>query len=200
MPLPAAVPAVGAHNRRMPSASLPGLRTPAAGFDQPFEMLAACHDRVRRSLDLLARLVEHTGQHGADAQARSAATDVLRYFTLAAPAHHEDEERHLIPRLQASGSAEAREAARRMLDDHTAIRSRWSALQPLLQGLAAGHAPAQPALRDAAAAFIEIHTPHLALEDEFAFPATQSIARAEGAQALAAMGREMAARRGQRPA
>ncbi|RZJ07918.1 MAG: hemerythrin domain-containing protein, partial [Rubrivivax sp.] len=29
---------------------------PAVGFDQPFEMLAACHDRVRRSLDLLERL------------------------------------------------------------------------------------------------------------------------------------------------
>ena len=35
--------------------SLPGMRSPGAGFDQPFEMLDACHDRVRRSLDLLRR-------------------------------------------------------------------------------------------------------------------------------------------------
>src|SRR5689334_2494815 len=83
-------------------ASLPGLRSPEAGFDQPFEMLHACHERVRRSLRLLQRLVAHAQVHGADAQVREAAADVLRYFDLAAPAHHEDEERHLVPRLQAS--------------------------------------------------------------------------------------------------
>jgi hypothetical protein len=29
---------------------------PAAGFDQPFELLAACHQRVEHMLDLLQRL------------------------------------------------------------------------------------------------------------------------------------------------
>jgi hypothetical protein len=57
--------------------------TPAASLDQPFELLAGCHDRVRRSLALLQRLVEHVRAHGADAQARSAADDVLRYFDIA---------------------------------------------------------------------------------------------------------------------
>ena len=76
---------------------------PAVGFEQPFEMLEACHDRVRRSLDLLARLIVHVDRHGHDTQSRSAARDVLRYFDLAAPHHHEDEERHVFPRLLASG-------------------------------------------------------------------------------------------------
>ena len=39
------------------SPSLPGFDAPAVGFEQPFEMLLACHDRVRRSLALLGRLV-----------------------------------------------------------------------------------------------------------------------------------------------
>ena len=31
---------------------LPGFSSPAAGFDEPFAMLDACHERVRRSLGL----------------------------------------------------------------------------------------------------------------------------------------------------
>ena len=31
------------------SRSLPGFSAPAASFDQPFEMMEACHDRVQRS-------------------------------------------------------------------------------------------------------------------------------------------------------
>ena len=75
---------------------------PAAGFDQPFEMLAACHERAARMLDLLARLLPHLASQGCDEQARQAARDVMRYFDLAGPAHHEDEERHVFPLLQAS--------------------------------------------------------------------------------------------------
>ena len=65
---------------------------PAVGFDEPFEMLEACHERVQRSLALLARLIAHVDAHGHDEKSRSAAHDVLRYFELAAPHHHEDEE------------------------------------------------------------------------------------------------------------
>ena len=42
---------------------------PAAGFDQPFEMLLACHQRVDRMLRLLQRLAPHLATHGADAEA-----------------------------------------------------------------------------------------------------------------------------------
>ena len=38
------------------AAALPGLHAPAAGFDAPFALLDACHERVRRSLALLERL------------------------------------------------------------------------------------------------------------------------------------------------
>jgi len=39
------------------------LATPAVGFEQPFEMLAACHERVNRMLALLERLREHLPGH-----------------------------------------------------------------------------------------------------------------------------------------
>ncbi|AVO48995.1 hypothetical protein C6568_06825 [Melaminivora suipulveris] len=70
--------------------SLPGVRAPGAGFDEPFAMLDACHERVRRSLDLLERLRAYLPDKGCDDSARQAARDVLRYFDIAAPLRHED--------------------------------------------------------------------------------------------------------------
>ena len=52
------------------SRSLPGFSAPAASFDQPFEMMEACHDRVQRSLDLLERIVRHIDENGHDTQSR----------------------------------------------------------------------------------------------------------------------------------
>lgn len=89
---------------------------PAVGFEQPFEMLLACHERVQRSLDLLLRLQAHVARHGADDEARDAARDVLRYFDIAGPHHHQDEEQHVLPRLRAAGQAAL---AQRLAADHT---------------------------------------------------------------------------------
>lgn len=169
---------------------------PAAGFDQPFELLAACHDRVRRSLDLLQRLIAHARLHGADAQAAAAARDVLRYFAIAAPLHHQDEERHLLQLLRASGEASLKDAADRMAADHVEFACLWPPLAGLLQSLADGQAPDLDALQASADAFCRLHDSHLALEDGIAFPA--AAARAGGAE-LAEMSADMAARRGVKP-
>ena len=67
------------------NAALPGFGAPAVGFDTPFEMLEACHERVQRSLDLLARLCSYLHNHACDDSARQAARDVLRYFD---PSHY----------------------------------------------------------------------------------------------------------------
>lgn len=173
----------------MSRAPFPGARSPAVGFDQPFELLAACHDRVRQRLDLLERLIAHLDEHGADAAARDAAADVLRYFDVAAPHHHEDEERHLVPALRATGDPADRILAQRLLDDHVEIRAAWQTLRPLLLQLEADPA----ALRSAARHFIALHGPHLALEDDHVYPATQQRIDPDDA---AAIGNEMAQRRG----
>ncbi len=187
-------------NSGMRNTSFPGLHSPAAGFDEPFEVLSACHDRVRRSLDLLQRLAAHVRAHGADTQARDAARDVARYFNVAAPAHHEDEERHVIPPLLGSADARLREAAQRMLADHTRIRASWAALEPLLQALQAGEVP--PGLDAAAQDFVDVHDGHLELEDGLAFPGARDLQAAapDAAQRRLDMGRDMAARRGVKPA
>ena len=172
--------------------TLPGMHTPAAGFDEPFEVLAGCHERVRRSLALLLRLIDHLDSHGDIRMAQDAARDVLRYFDLAAPAHHEDEERHVLPLLQSSADPALRAAAARLLDDHDAIRSAWSALGPLLAELADGQrCNDAAALKAAAQHFVHAHDGHIELEETVAFPAAARLHPAP-----ADMGREMALRRG----
>lgn len=160
---------------------------PAVGFDQPFEMLLACHDRVRRSLDLLLRLQAHAATHGADEQARDAARDVLRYFDLAGPKHHEDEERHVLPRLRAKGQDEL---ADRLAADHAEMSRQWAAVRPALEALRDGSAQSLDAA--ACQAYAALYAAHMAAEEGQAFPAAS---RQLGTEALAAMGAEMAGRR-----
>ncbi|HMC16863.1 MAG TPA: hemerythrin domain-containing protein [Albitalea sp.] len=158
-------------------------------------MLAACHDRVRRSLALLLRLREHVALNGADERAREAAADVLRYFTLAAPAHHEDEERHVVPALRALGDERSLSTAQRLLDEHGVIRDAWAALQPLLEQVALGRTPARSEFDTASQRFADLHDGHLLLEESIAFPSAEAYVAGQGAPAIAAVGAEMAARR-----
>lgn len=164
-------------------------RSPDAGFDDPMAMLGACHERVQRMLRLLARLVAHLGTHGADAQAQAAAQDVLRYFDRAAPQHHEDEERHVLPRLRAAGEAAL---AARIASEHVCMATAWSGLRGPLGGIAAGAAPEARGLQAQAAAFAQLYLAHVRLEEELAYPLVLATL---SPHALRLMGEEMAERR-----
>ena len=170
--------------------------TPGAGFEAPFEMLAACHERFERMLTLLERLAAHVADQGADTQAREAAADVMRYFDLAAPQHHEDEERHVLPLLRAHGHAAL---AERLHAEHAAMVEGWAALRPALDALREGNAAAAltPAAQQAWREFAALYRSHAQAEERMAFPTVQALL---DATAQRAMGQEMAQRRGARPA
>jgi len=177
--------------------SLPGMHSPGAGFDQPFEMLDACHDRVRRSLALLARLRGYLKDKGCDDSARQAACDVLRYFDIAAPLHHEDEERHVFaPLLAAHAEGGVADLVRRLQHDHVLMAERWAeARQPLerlAQGALQGFAPMDEAALDR---FADCYADHLRHEDDSIYPAARALLDME---AQRGMGLEMALRRGVR--
>lgn len=171
---------------------------PAAGFDQPLELLLACHQRVERMLGLLARLHDHVAVQGCDTQAAQAAVDVMRYFDLAGPAHHEDEERHLFPLLAASGDAALVALAARLQQEHLAMATQWQAVRADLQAVAAA-APETPRVdpdrRARWQAFATLYRGHVAAEEALAYPAAMA---GLDAPARAAMGDEMARRRGLR--
>ena len=168
-----------------------------AGFDQPFELRAACRQRVERMLGLPRRLQPHLQALGADRAAAEAARDVLRYFDLAAPHHHEDEERHVLPVLLASADAALQALAVRLRADHRTMTGAWAGLRPGLAQLAAGHWPADAAVAQFSrwAAFDALYRDHLAAEDGTAYP---EVSKRLAPPMLAAMGDEMARRRGAR--
>ncbi|QPF72788.1 hemerythrin domain-containing protein [Roseateles sp. DAIF2] len=163
---------------------------PGGSYAAPFELLAACHERVVRSLDLLERLLVHLERQGgvADATARDAAADVRRYFGLAAPLHHQDEERHLFPALEAGGDAAAAALCTRLREQHREMAELWGPLDAALAAL-----DDLPRLRRLTARFLVLQRGHLRSEDEGLFPAAAALL---DAQAQRAMGLEMAARRG----
>lgn len=168
---------------------------PAAGFDEPFAMLSACHERVERMLQLLERLQGHLARSGADAQAAQAARDLMRYFDLAGPAHHEDEERHLLPLLLQHADPALPQLARCLMHDHHRMAADWAQLRADLQSIAPGPQAVVPAAARLRAwpAFAALYRAHIRLEEEQAYPAVQALI---SPQALAEAGREMAARRG----
>lgn len=175
-----------------PSAALPGFNTPAVGFEAPFAMLQACHERVQRTLVLLERLRDHVRAVGADASARDAAADVLRYFDKAAPLHHEDEELHIFARLQGL-SPEHQLLVERLRQDHRLMASDWAAARVPLAALASGQ-QLHFSLGDdrVLQTFASRYEAHIAAEESLAYPAVQALLTAEE---QAAMGRDMAARR-----
>ncbi len=163
---------------------------PGVGFESPMAMLAACHDRVRRTLDLLTRLQTHLAMHGLTDQARVAAADILRYFDIAGPAHHEDEERHVLPRLRLSDEATHRALADRLEQDHREMTRDWAALRLSLLAIRDGEGVPWP--QSLAERYVAHYAAHLEREEAIAFPMA---AQGLGAAEEAAMGQEMAARR-----
>ena len=118
----------------MTDIALPGFGAPAVGFDTPFALLHACHERVQRTLALQHKLVGFLHQYACDEQARQAARDVLRYFDIAAPLHHEDEERHVFPPLLAQGDAATVARVQQLQREHLRMAADWQRAQPHGQG------------------------------------------------------------------
>ena len=176
---------------------LPGVRAPAVGLEQPFEMLAACHERVTRMLGLLARLQQHLHDTGCDDAARQAARDVMRYFDLAAPLHHEDEELHVFPPLLAGDDAVVRKLVLRLQHDHRQMEAAWAlarqTLQTVADGEPSGWRPLQAGQTAALDHFAALYQQHLVHEDETVYPAAQAMLTDA---ALEAMSADMMRRRG----
>ncbi|MCC6377960.1 MAG: hemerythrin domain-containing protein [Burkholderiales bacterium] len=161
-----------------------------ATFDEPLEMLAACHGRIRKQLATLARLGRHLPEHGHDADARAAARAILRYFDSAALKHHEDEERSVLPRL-AQRDLEARALAARIAGEHAELAARWRRLRPLLCGIAAGQRAVMPPRLVAEVA--AHYDRHMELEESVLIPLARERLTVEE---LRTIGEEMAERRG----
>lgn len=153
-------------------------------------MLEACHERVQRSLQLLQKLQNYLTQTGHDASAAQAAQDVLRYFNLAAPLHHQDEELHVFPPLLTSQDTELKAAVHRLIADHRAMEAAWMPAAAVLQHIAtwagSGNDAPWQALDAAQTAslqnFAALYDHHIALEEERVYPRARALLTIEALQ------------------
>ena len=83
---------------------------PDHSFNEPLGLLSDCHRRIEQFLDLLIKVNDEAGELELSPVHRDALQVALRYFSVAAPKHTQDEEASLFPRLRDVNSAEAREA------------------------------------------------------------------------------------------
>lgn len=187
--------AFDSHSSMPADLNFPGFAAPAASFEAPLEMLAACHGRIEQQLATLRRLVPHVAEHGADGEAQSAAAAVLRYFDTAAPAHHADEEEDLFPALiESMAGSDAvciHDLTERLGAEHHELEVAWDGLRGTLTGIAAGSVNRLDA--QAVEAFAARYENHLAAENQELLPMA---ARLIDDAALEQIGRAMRARRG----
>jgi hemerythrin-like domain-containing protein len=172
------------------------LRSPSAGWENPFDMLRACHEKVQRMLRLLLRLQSYLRTQGNDAQAQQAAVDCMRYFDLAAPLHHQDEELHVFPMTAVAEDKSVRDASAQLIAQHRAMESAWSTLRSDLLILVQAEPPStgfSNLNEGSVAAFVALYKQHIAIEEDLIYPYVELQA---SPQDILHMGREMAARRG----
>jgi hemerythrin-like domain-containing protein len=174
------------------------LGTAAPSFDEPVEMLDACHGRIKAQLATLRRLAAWLPEYGVDQSAQEAAAAVLRYFTVAAPHHHADEEEDLFPALllaaEAGAGAEKPQVEavlKSILADHQRMDAARELMLPILRGLSAGEELPLPA--NQVEAFAHLYEQHIAMETAELLPLARRLLSPEVSEQI---GRSMAERRG----
>ena len=165
------------------------LKNPGPSFDEPLEMLAACHERIEAQLSTLERLAPHVAEKGWDAEAKAAAQAVLRYFDTSGRLHHQDEDHDLFPLLRAKAAAAGRVEIAAAIDElereHATMDRQWMSLRQKLAG------PARPDGEEVGR-FAWLYRRHMDREGAAVLPfAREALAPAE----RAALGSRMAARR-----
>ncbi|MDQ2821792.1 MAG: pyridoxamine 5'-phosphate oxidase [Pseudomonadota bacterium] len=170
----------------------------APGFDRPIAVLKHCHDRIRKQLATLEKLLAHVPVAGADEQAQQAAAAIIKYFEQGAPLHHADEEENLIPMLRAvaqdDDAATLQALAPVILEQHQHMDATWVLLRAELAHIAAGTGTA---LSEAIAQqFIQDYTAHMVREESTLAPMAM---RLFSADQMAQLGAAMQARRNANP-
>lgn len=164
------------------------LHHPSASFEQPLDMLLACHDKIRRFCRQLEALPAHLAAHGMDAATAQALAQIRRYFQQAAPLHHADEEQDFFP-LLLRHHPPARADVDALAAEHSLLHNAWAALDAHLAALLAG----QATVADAAliTRYSTAYARHMAVEESWFHRAGDLLPAVQ----LQTIGQRMAARR-----
>lgn len=148
---------------------------PAPAQPDALQLMLDCHERTRRISKLAQELGE--SRDTSHAELTESATRLLRYFTLDLPLHVDDEDHNLTPMLLETGVP--RPLVRRMWEmgrQHEAIEEQVQTLVPLwaeLRDMPERHGPLAGPLAEDGRRLAQQIEEHLALEEEFLFPAAR---------------------------
>lgn len=136
--------------------------TQSVTFAEPIEMLYACHGKVRRFCGQIAMLSGYIAENGCNQLVLQTIRQISRYFNVAAPLNHEDEEENFFP-LLLQYAPQAREGVDELLRQHIGLYDNWAAVSAEFAKLEADNAYIPDA--EAFKRFVEGYDVHLAIEE-----------------------------------
>lgn len=105
-----------------------------ATWNEPIEMLYACHSKVKRFCRQLRILPDYLEKHGYTQAVLNDVEQILTYFNRAAPLHHEDEEQDFFPALL-NYAPQAQATIDELENQHDDLHENWVALSAQLEEL-----------------------------------------------------------------
>lgn len=159
-----------------------------ASWQEPIEMLYACHDKVRRFCHQLSLLPRYLEKNGVNQAVLNDVKIILQYFNQAAPLHHEDEEKDFFPALMAK-APETRTKVKELERQHEELHESWHLLsEQLIELMEQKRQNVSDELIDR---FIAAYNNHLFIEEPLFELGKAHLSEQE----LAEMGKIMSARR-----
>lgn len=159
-----------------------------ASWDDPVAMLYACHGKVKMFCRQLCILPSYLEKNGNIQAVKKDVQQILNYFNLAAPLHHDDEEKDFFPALL-NYCPQAQANVERLKLQHETLHQNWAALSAQLEALL--NEEITHISPDLLENFIAGYDNHIAIEEPLFELGKQYIPQAE----LAAMGEVMRERR-----
>ena len=159
-----------------------------ASWNEPIEMLYACHGKVKRFCRQLTILPDYLAKNGCNQAVKNDVQQILNYFNQSAPLHHDDEEQDFFPTLLRY-APEAREQVEELERQHIVLHRNWTAVQNQLLAVVEG---SRSGLDDAVLTdFTGGYDRHIAIEEPL-FDLGREVIPEEQRRAI---GKIMAARR-----
>ena len=165
-------------------------------FERPLELLESCHEKIIHFSSTLLKLSTALKQQGWTEELTATAQNITRYFNIAGPEHHFDEELHLFPAIIALNTESEDQQSRdliqlinRMIKEHVESDALWEKINHLLNNKSKDFKQ----LETLSIEFEKSMREHAEIENSIIFPfAKAHISDAE----FKKMGMEIAVRRG----
>ncbi len=131
-------------------------------WDEPIDMLYACHGKVKNFCRQLQLLPDYLDKNGVNQAVKNDVQQILNYFNQSAPLHHDDEEKDFFPAL-IKQRPEARTDVDLLEAQHIELHRNWDELSAQLVALL--HGEIQQIDRALIQRFVAGYDQHIAIEE-----------------------------------